>query len=205
MTASAGPALKELHEEFSDRIAFITLYVREAHPGDNYPQPKTFERKVAHARDYRNRDEITWPIAVDDINGSLHRRLDPKPHAAYIMGDDGKVLWRTMWANVPEVLRQGLEASATHQLPPKRERQPRVRPMLAGTGIMWKILNLSGGHAKTDVAKEAPPMLLAARLAWLMRPLPLRIRGALAMAVSIAPMVAALALGARKVRRRVTQ
>jgi hypothetical protein len=42
MTASAVPALKKLWAEFGSRVAFITLYVREAHPGENYPQPQTF-------------------------------------------------------------------------------------------------------------------------------------------------------------------
>ena len=34
MTASAGPVLKRLYQEFGDRVAFGTLYVREAHPGE---------------------------------------------------------------------------------------------------------------------------------------------------------------------------
>lgn len=52
MTASAGPALKRMHEEFGDRVGFVTLYVREAHPGERYPQPETFEQKLEHARAY---------------------------------------------------------------------------------------------------------------------------------------------------------
>ena len=46
MTASAGSALKQLHEEFGDRVAFVTLYVREAHPGERYPQSQTLEQKL---------------------------------------------------------------------------------------------------------------------------------------------------------------
>ncbi len=58
MTASAGPALKQLHEEFGDRVAFVSMYVREAHPGENYPQAETFEEKLEHARAYKERDGI---------------------------------------------------------------------------------------------------------------------------------------------------
>jgi hypothetical protein len=39
-----------LSAEFGDRVAFLTLYVREAQPGERYPQPQTFEEKLAHAR-----------------------------------------------------------------------------------------------------------------------------------------------------------
>ena len=96
MTKSAGPALKQLHHEFGDRIGFVSLYVREAHPGDDYPQPESFERKLRHARDYRDREELSWPVAFDDVEGTLHRQLDPKPNAAYLMATDGTVLWRSI-------------------------------------------------------------------------------------------------------------
>lgn len=202
MTASAGPALKELHEEFGDRIGFVSLYVREAHPGDDYPQPESLDRKMAHARDYQQREQLAWPVAVDDIEGNLHRALDPKPDAAYLMASDGTVLWRSLWANVPELLREGLEAAAAGRLPDQRQREPRLRPMLAGSAVMWDVLGLSGGHAKTDVAREAPPMLLTAWIASLLPPLPLRARGAVAMAISMAPLMAAIAWGTRIMVRR---
>lgn len=53
-----GPALRELHEEFGDRVRFVTVYVREAHPGERYPQPEERDRKLRHARDYRERYHI---------------------------------------------------------------------------------------------------------------------------------------------------
>lgn len=34
MTASSNPLLKRLWSEFGSAIEFVTLYVREAHPGD---------------------------------------------------------------------------------------------------------------------------------------------------------------------------
>jgi hypothetical protein len=67
MTASAGPVLTKLHDEFGDKISFVTLYVQEAHPGDRFPQPETFEQKRAQARAYKERDAIPWPVAVDDL------------------------------------------------------------------------------------------------------------------------------------------
>jgi hypothetical protein len=204
MTASAGPALKELHSEFGDRVGFVSLYVREAHPGDDYPQPDSAELKMTHARAYRDREELPWPVVVDDIDGTLHRQLDPKPHAAYLMGADGQVLWRTMWANVPELLEDGLRAAAADRIPDRREREPRLRPMLTGAARMWDVLGQAGGHARTDVAREAPPMLLTAWLAWLLAPLPMsmRARGALATGLSMAPLVGVATWVALAISRR---
>ncbi len=44
MAIEAGPALRRLHAAFGERVAFVTLYVREAHPGEHYPQPGAFAR-----------------------------------------------------------------------------------------------------------------------------------------------------------------
>lgn len=49
MTASAAPSVQELHDEFGDRVQFIMLYVREAHPGENFTQSVTMEEKLKYA------------------------------------------------------------------------------------------------------------------------------------------------------------
>ncbi len=50
MTASAAPSVQELHDEFGDRVEFIMLYVREAHPGENFAQSETMQEKLEYAR-----------------------------------------------------------------------------------------------------------------------------------------------------------
>lgn len=165
MTASAGPALRRLHGEFGDRIAFVTLYVREAHPGDRYPQPETFDRKVAHAREYKARDDLAWPVAVDEVEGTLHRKLDAKPNAAYIVDREGKVAFRILWSNDREsVLRQALEAAARGE-GPLGERTARMLPMNRGRAFMDEVLERAGPTARRDALREAPPMYAMARAA----------------------------------------
>lgn len=183
MTASAGPVLKRLHGEFGDKVSFLTLYVREAHPGEHYPQPEQFERKLEHARGYRERDELPWPVAVDEIDGALHRRLDPKPSSAYFIDANGRVVSRVLWSNYEPPLREALEALVAGESPARPEREPRMMPMLSGVGKMDEILSASGQVARRDVLREAPPIYGLARLAGLFRPLPPLARTAAAMAV----------------------
>jgi hypothetical protein len=197
MTASAGPALKELHRDFGDDVSFLTLYVREAHPGDHYRQPATFEAKLDHARAYRERDDIPWPVAVDDVEGPLHRQLDPKPNAAYLVGEDGIVLFRSLWSNDESVLREPLRRVAAGEQTPMGEREPRLVPMLAGTGKMYEILRSSGPTAQRDVLRQVPPMYAMARLAAMFRPLSPLNRG-LAAAGVIAAGTGAAAAAARR-------
>ena len=54
MTASSAPSVQKLYEEFEDRIDFVMLYVREAHPGENFGQAETIEDKIESARALQN-------------------------------------------------------------------------------------------------------------------------------------------------------
>ncbi|HET8632074.1 MAG TPA: hypothetical protein VFL91_31995 [Thermomicrobiales bacterium] len=185
MTASAGPALKRLHREFGDRVAFLTLYVREAHPGEHVPQATTAEQKMAHARAYRKRDGLSWPVAVDAIDGELHRQLDPKPNAAYLIDANGNVAFRALWSNDERALREGLDAIVSGPPGAIGEREPRVVPMPNGLGTMDAILGDAGATARQDVLRQAPPMYAMARLAAFFGPLPPLGRGIIAAAIGM--------------------
>ena len=207
MVASNGPALKRLHEEFGDRVSFVTLYVREAHPGDRYPQPEAFEQKLGYAREYKERDRIPWPVAVDGVEGDLHLALDPKPDAAYLMDTDGNVAFRAVSSSNERVLREGLEAIASQRPLTVGERQPRVVPLLKGMGMTYEVLDLAGQEAKEDFRRELAPIYLLVRLATLFRPLPPFGRGIAAIATCGLGLVAVLAglgqlLGRRSRPRR---
>jgi hypothetical protein len=165
MTADADTTLKRLHEEFGDDIAFVTLYVREAHPGDRYPQPDSIEQKMAFARELKQRDVLPWPVVVDDVDGTLHRELDPKPNAVYLMDTEGRVAFRALWSNDRyEVLRKPLAELAGGRAP-FTQHQGRMVPMMRGLTRMDHMLELSGPTARRDVRRSAPPMYAMARLA----------------------------------------
>jgi thiol-disulfide isomerase/thioredoxin len=94
MTASAAPSVQELYNEFGDRVEFIMLYVREAHPGENYTQSVTMEEKLEKTRALKKFYDIQWTVAADNIDGDLHRALDPKPNSAYLVNSEGTIVFR---------------------------------------------------------------------------------------------------------------
>ncbi len=99
VTDGAAPGLKELHVRFGDRVRFVMVDVREAHPGKAAPQPNSLDEKIAHAEQLRDLHGLEFEVAVDDIDGTLHRALSPKPNSAYVLGKDGAILVRAQWAN----------------------------------------------------------------------------------------------------------
>lgn len=201
MTASAGPALRDLHRRYADHVNFVSLYVREAHPGNRYEQAHSLEQKLGYARDYQRRDSIPWTVAVDDVEGLLHRQLDPKPHSAYLVASDGTVAFRSLWANDADVLEEALSAVAAGHRPDPPQRETRLVPMLRGTGCMWESWKRAGGHAKTDVLRQAPPVYLSGRVADLVPGPPLA-RGVVGNLALMAPMIAGGAYLMRRRRKR---
>jgi hypothetical protein len=198
MTNAAGPVLEGLHEEFGRDVGFLMLYTREAHPGERYPQPTTFEEKSEHARRYRERDGVTYPIAIDDIDGTLHQALDLKSNAVYVMGVDGNVAYRAIWAGGSKgSLRRALHAVLRGRR--VRQSQAHTVAILRGMGTTYEILDLAGPRAKRDTLWGAPPMYLMASVARIFRPLPPLGRGIAAMATIMVATVALIGLAAQAI------
>ncbi len=177
MTASAMPSLFELYAEFGKRIEFVMLNVREAHPGEFYPQPDTIEEKLGHARALKRLYEIPWTVVIDDIGGDLHRRLDPKPNSAFLMDVDGIIVFRSLWASDRTALRQALESAANGKRPARSESTALVVPVARAMGHVHQIMKRAGPQAARDLWLFAFPMALAGRIATIFSALPPDRRG----------------------------
>ncbi|MGH3811347.1 MAG: hypothetical protein ACRDUV_02680 [Pseudonocardiaceae bacterium] len=101
---------------------------------------------------------------MDDLEGTLHRLLDPKPNAAYLIDADGRVAFRALWSNDRErVLGQALEVVVRGESPVGQQ-QGRMIPMMRGVAHMDRLLERSGPTARHDVRRAAPPVYAMARL-----------------------------------------
>ena len=158
VTDSAAPGLKELHSRFRDRMRFVMVDVREAHPGQAVPQPKTLDEKMAHAKLLRDLHGFEFEVAVDDADGTLHRALSPKPNSAYVLGKDGTILFRAQWANDTKALAAALETIAVGESPSRSQSGGLVRPMLRLSRNIAPVLDRAGGGAWRDMWLVAPPL-----------------------------------------------
>ena len=194
MTASAGDVLGDLHREFGDKIRFVLVQVREAHPGEYIPQPSSFEEKEAHARRLRDALGVVFTVAVDDLDGSFHLSLDPKPNAAYLVDTQGMILFRSMWSSDEKGLRSALTATIEGSAPDKRQSTRKLKPSLGSLGYVDRVIRNAGPSASRDLLRSAPPMLLGARLAGLFGTVSPNRRGHALLAATGALVLAAVAL-----------
>jgi hypothetical protein len=204
MAASAAPVLKRLHLQLGEGVAFVTVYVREAHPGDRIPQPRTMEWKLQHARMLRERDGIPWTVAVDDLDGSFHRALGGNSNALHLMDPNGNVAFRTLWSNDERVVREALLAVLRGNPDHPFERVRRIVPLARGLARTDEVVRAAGAVAVEDFRSEAPLAFAAAEVAWVWRTLTPLGRTALVATglLGFAGLYGAVRLVARPARRR---
>ena len=158
VTDDAAPGLNELYRRFGDRVRFVMVNVREAHPGATFPQPRTADGKMAHARRMRDLYGFEFDVAVDDPDGTLHRALGPKPNSAYVVAAEGTILFRAHWGNDTAALFQALEA-VTAGRPVRRSRSGGlVMFMVRMLRHIAPVLDRAGAGAWADMWRVAPPL-----------------------------------------------
>ncbi len=191
-TASAAPSVQALYEEFGDRIDFIMLYVREAHPGEYITQAETMEEKLKHARVLKEFFDIPWTVAADNIDGDLHRALDPKPNSAFLMNSEGIILFRSLWAADQDALRQALDAATAGRVLERKQSEALIGPVTRAMGKVQEVMERGGPQAVRDLWRAGFPMALAGRVATFFSPLSPDQRGIAAVLTLALGMLAAL-------------
>ncbi|MFV2086574.1 TlpA family protein disulfide reductase [Micromonospora sp. LOL_021] len=177
VTESAGPILRALHAEFAGQVRFVLVNTREAHPGEVFTQPRTTPEKWAHAQELRTHHGFTFEVAVDDIDGDLHRAMTPKPNSAYLLSPTGVIVYRAHWANDERGLRSALTRASAGQPPVRDASRAMVRPLLRAVGHLPGVGAFAGRGVERDVWRAAAPLAVLGRLSRLFRWLPADRRG----------------------------
>ncbi|GIG39159.1 TlpA family protein disulfide reductase [Cellulomonas phragmiteti] len=162
VTRSALPPLNDLHARYGDRVRFVLVQTREAHPGELLRQPRTLEEKTAHAAAMRDDLHVGYEVAVDDLDGTLHRALGTKPNSAHVLRPDGTLTARVHWANDTAAVRAALDDVLAGRAARTR-RSRTVAPLLAAVGHLPDVVRRAGAKAERDVWRAAAPLALLAR------------------------------------------
>jgi hypothetical protein len=165
MTASAASTLNGLAASFGGKIPFLTVYTREAHPGECIPQPDTLAQKTVHARQLAERDGYTWQVAVDDIDGTLHRALDSKPNAAFVVDGNGILAFRALWSSDSKAIEEAIRTVLDGETPRRQSSTRMVAPMMRALPRVDRTVSDAGRTAMRDLWRAAAPMALMGKAA----------------------------------------
>jgi hypothetical protein len=94
-----------MYQSHKDRVAFLFVYVREAHPVDGwqvdsnvtdgvlFEKPRTDERRREIARACCDRLKLTMPCAVDGLDNAVDDLYAAWPERVFIIGVDGRIAY----------------------------------------------------------------------------------------------------------------
>jgi hypothetical protein len=158
ITESAGPGLVALHRRYGDDVDFVAVNVREAHPGANLPQPQLAESKMRHAIALGSHHGFEFPVAVDDLDGTVHRAFGPRPSSAYVIDASGTILFRAHWSNSLAALEEAVRAVHSGEIPRRRTTTQTVRAIGRMAARGDRALRVAGRGAMRDFWLVAPPV-----------------------------------------------
>lgn len=158
MTAIKLPEMNDVRRDFhAHDIDFFLVYVRESHPGENYPHHSTFEQKLHHARDLQRLEKPAFPILVDSLDGHIHRSYGIWPVSLFVVHKSGLLVYRSTICQ-PYQLRNFLtelvECDRHEREHPTAVRYSCYTEMIVGHAINeaehYRVYNLAGPKAFSD-------------------------------------------------------
>jgi hypothetical protein len=117
--------LHKLWEQYRDKVEFVVVYIREAHPEDGwvvtmnreediaYMDPTTNDERVEVAAACALRLKIRMPVVVDDVDDNIAAAYGALPDRLYLVGQGGKIVFQGdpgPWGFDPDGLAQALKA-----------------------------------------------------------------------------------------------
>lgn len=133
---------------------FLTLYVREAHPGNKVPPHRNSKDKRALAQRAITEDGEKAEVLLDDLEGSAHQKYGGLPNMSYVIDEQGTVVVREAWNN-PQLVEKALDRLRRGESPGNiRAGFVPVSPL-----TVLRVLDRAGRDALGDVLISLPTLL----------------------------------------------
>jgi peroxiredoxin len=101
------PALNKLYEQYGDRVAFLTVYITEAHPSDVwqmqsnikdavvFSSPKDEEERAFVAGACVRKLGIKLPAVLDEFGNSTEQAYTGWPDRIYLIDSQGRIAYKS--------------------------------------------------------------------------------------------------------------
>jgi len=195
ITESGADGLKQLHAMYGEKVRFVMIKVREAHPGETIGQPQTFEDKLSQALSLKKHHHLPFEVAIDDMNGTFHSSLDSRPNSAYVIDPSGTILYRAQWANETQAIGEALKAIVAGKDPKEPFTSRTMHAIAQALGYANSVHDAAGKGALLDTWKVAPPLGIMMLLTELFFFLPRNQRGLPAMILTMGLMISIVVAG----------
>ena len=83
-----------MYKSYGSDVEFLIVYIREAHPNKEYPQPTTFDQRVGIAQTMCSDLKISIPTLIDGVDNKVGSAYSGFPDRMYLVGTDGKIAYK---------------------------------------------------------------------------------------------------------------
>ena len=99
--------LEELRKKYREQANFLIVYIKEAHPEDEwqmesnlkqgvvFKQPKTMGERVEMVRTFVSKMEVETPTLIDDISNPANACYAAWPERIYIIDTSGTIVYKS--------------------------------------------------------------------------------------------------------------
>ena len=105
VTRGGVSTMRELHRLYGERVRFVEVLARQAHPGERHGAYRSLEGKMEEARDYGLEERVPWLVATDDLEGTTQRAYGGVAAGIYLIDSLGTVAFCGTWGQGPELRR----------------------------------------------------------------------------------------------------
>lgn len=96
--------MNEIYRTYRDRVHFLCVYIREAHPTDgwavpdnvDYAEPTTIDERAEIAGVCQLKLDLEMPMLLDTMNNEVDEKYNALPERLYVLDRDGRVTWRSV-------------------------------------------------------------------------------------------------------------
>jgi hypothetical protein len=100
------PAIEALHERFQDEVAFVVVYIREAHPEDGWVvihnrednsrllDPTTEAERLRAVESCALRLPVRMPVVIDGIEDGVAAAYGAWPDRLYLVDREGRIAFQ---------------------------------------------------------------------------------------------------------------
>ena len=99
------PNLVDLYQQYEKQIEFCFVYTRESHPGQRIVPHASLDDKRRNARELKRSEGVTFPIVVDDLEGTIQRSF-VHPHfnnPVFLVNRAGVISYKSAWLDASEL------------------------------------------------------------------------------------------------------
>ncbi|MBO0910776.1 MAG: hypothetical protein J2P13_03190 [Acidobacteria bacterium] len=101
------PALNRLYDEYRDQVAFLAVYITEAHPSDVwqmesnikdnvvFASPKNEEERALVAGACVRKLKMEFPAVLDEFGNSTEKAYTGWPDRIYLIDQNGRVRYKS--------------------------------------------------------------------------------------------------------------